>query len=221
MIMGTMWVLIMIDPIHKKSQFLTAIEELDTKKAFSILKEKGLDRFLNSQEEISLFFPQNNSPLPERVFINYVKYRKERAIIEFLLEEGFPINVKPTTPQKVELKELSIEEKPNDWSPLFYLVEEYPHRKELVQYLVEKHKADVRAKTHFGYTVLMHAVRHNADMELIQYLIEKGADPLAKTNIGKNCFTIACEHSQQVEVINFFFQLAPDLDYNSQKGPLL
>ena len=59
-----------------------------------------------------------------------------------------------------------------------------------VRYLVEEHGADVNAVDYLGYTPLHHAAgRGNND--LILYLLEKGADPLAISRSGQSTADMA------------------------------
>jgi len=53
-----------------------------------------------------------------------------------------------------------------------------------VRYLVEEHGADVNATDYLGYTPLHHAAGRGNN-ELILYLVEKGADPLAVSRSGQ------------------------------------
>jgi ankyrin repeat protein len=151
--------------------------------------------------------------LNESVLLRYVKYQKDKEVIDFLLNLGIPIEPQPIQKTKqIESEKYDHPEKFNGWTPLFYLVEEYTHRNELVTFLIENHNASATAKTTHNYTLLMHAVRNNADMQLIQYLIAKGADPTLKNNYGKNCFTIACEYSKNVETVSYFYNINPDIN---------
>ena len=59
-----------------------------------------------------------------------------------------------------------------------------------VRYLVEEHGADVNAVDYLGYTPLHHAAGRGNN-ELILYLLEKGADPLAISRSGQSTADMA------------------------------
>ncbi len=59
-----------------------------------------------------------------------------------------------------------------------------------VQYLVEEHGADPDARDHNGYSVIHHAASRG-DNEMIEYLIGKGADPLAVARTGQTTIDLA------------------------------
>jgi len=59
-----------------------------------------------------------------------------------------------------------------------------------VKYLVEVHGADVNARDQNGYTPLHHAAARG-DNELIVYLVERGADPLAVSRRGQTTVDMA------------------------------
>ena len=59
-----------------------------------------------------------------------------------------------------------------------------------VRYLVEVHGLDVNARDHDGYTPLHHAAARG-DMEVIRYLIERGADPTAVSRSGQSTADMA------------------------------
>ena len=59
-----------------------------------------------------------------------------------------------------------------------------------VRYLVEEHGADVNARDYLGYTPLHHAAGRGNN-ELILYLVEMGADPLAISRSGQSTADMA------------------------------
>lgn len=59
-----------------------------------------------------------------------------------------------------------------------------------VRYLVEKHGADVNVADYLGYTPLHHAAGRGNN-ELILYLVEQGADPLAISRSGQSTVDMA------------------------------
>ena len=59
-----------------------------------------------------------------------------------------------------------------------------------VQYLVEELGADPDARDHNGYSVIHHAASRG-DNEMIEYLIERGADPLAIARTGQSTVDLA------------------------------
>lgn len=59
-----------------------------------------------------------------------------------------------------------------------------------VRYLVEELGVDVNARDHNGYTALHHAAARGDD-EMILYLVERGADPLAVSRTGQTTVDMA------------------------------
>ena len=59
-----------------------------------------------------------------------------------------------------------------------------------MRYLVEVHGADVNARDLNGYSPLHHAAARG-DNELIEYLVSKGADPLAVSRKGQTTVDMA------------------------------
>ena len=66
---------------------------------------------------------------------------------------------------------------PNAWLPA-------------VRYLVEECGADVTVRDHNGYTTIHHAASRG-DTEMVQYLIDRGADPLAVARTGQTTIDLA------------------------------
>lgn len=67
-----------------------------------------------------------------------------------------------------------------------------------VRYLVEVHGLDVNARDHDGYTPLHHAASRG-DMEVIRYLIERGADPTAVSRSGQSTADMANGPVQRIQ----------------------
>ncbi len=59
-----------------------------------------------------------------------------------------------------------------------------------VKYLVEEVGADVTVRDHNGYTTIHHAASRG-DTRMVQYLIDKGADPLAVARTGQTTIDLA------------------------------
>lgn len=67
-----------------------------------------------------------------------------------------------------------------------------------VRYLVEELGADVNARDHNGYTPL-HNAAARGDMEMLRYLVERGADPLAVSRRGQTTVDMANGPVQRVQ----------------------
>jgi ankyrin repeat protein len=67
-----------------------------------------------------------------------------------------------------------------------------------VRYLVEEHGLDVNARDHDGYTPLHHAASRG-DMDVIRYLVERGADPKAVSRSGQSTADMANGPVQRIQ----------------------
>lgn len=67
-----------------------------------------------------------------------------------------------------------------------------------VRYLVEELGADVNARDHDGYTPL-HNAAARGDVEMLQYLVERGADPMAISRRGQTTVDMANGPIQRVQ----------------------
>jgi ankyrin repeat protein len=67
-----------------------------------------------------------------------------------------------------------------------------------VRYLVEEHGLDVNARDHFGYTPLHHAASRG-DMDVIRYLVDRGADPTAVARSGQTTADMANGPVQRIQ----------------------
>ena len=67
-----------------------------------------------------------------------------------------------------------------------------------VRYLVEEHGLDVNDRDHHGYTPLHHAASRG-DMDVIRYLVERGADPTAVARSGQTTADMANGPVQRIQ----------------------
>jgi len=78
-----------------------------------------------------------------------------------------------------------------DCSPLSAAV--MRRRLNVVQYLVTEAGADLEKTNHDGWTPLMHAVVYDGDRDIVEFLVESGANKHHKNNLGDSITYIARE----------------------------
>ncbi len=85
-------------------------------------------------------------------------------------------------------------------TPLNYAIKR--RRNDVVRYLVQRHGADVDAKSMYSYTPLIIAAWHG-NVEAVEILLERGADVFAKDSTNMTCLHWAAnqEHPEIVKLL--------------------
>ncbi|MDH5680718.1 MAG: ankyrin repeat domain-containing protein [Spirochaetota bacterium] len=88
--------------------------------------------------------------------------------------------------------------------------------------LLISHGANVRATTEYGDTVLFIAALHSSDnVELVKYLIAKGASPMAKITQGHLAGWTALHgaaYRGNVQIVNYLINIGMDINSKSRTG---
>jgi ankyrin repeat protein len=67
-----------------------------------------------------------------------------------------------------------------------------------VKYLVEEHGADVNARDHNGYSPV-HNAASRGDIDMIRYLVDKGADVMVVSRRGQTTVDMANGPQQRIQ----------------------
>jgi len=123
----------------------------------------------------------NQGETPLHLAIDY-DTEQSTSIAKYLLDHGALIEVKDKW----------------NWTPLYKAVMS-PYNLEIVVYLIAKGASFKEGFDDYGYTVLHWAIaRSKGRLEVVQYLVEKGADMLVKTECGKTAIDIAQEEGHNL-----------------------